>query len=96
MEVKEVGTRIREIRKEKKLSQVQVATDAKIAVNSLRLYESNKRQPRFEQLLHIADALGVDVNAFYDPYITQTVERTVSDTWKHVLMKIFLSGGQGG
>lgn len=62
----DIGSKIRNTRKEKGLSQVEVAQAAKIAVNSLRLYESNKRQPRIEQLQAIADALGTDVYAFID------------------------------
>lgn len=83
MHVKEIGTRIREIRKEKGLSQIEVAKNAKIAVNSLRLYESNKRQPSFEKLLHIADALGVDVNVFFDPHITLTIDNAVESGWRN-------------
>lgn len=47
----DIGSKIRNTRKEKGLSQVEVAQAAKIAVNSLRLYESNKRQLRNEQAM---------------------------------------------
>ena len=56
----EVGERIREVRKEKKLSQVEVAKKAGIAVNSLRLYEANKRQPSINQIREIAAALEIN------------------------------------
>lgn len=56
--IKNIGTLLKELRKSKRLSQIEVAKAANIAVNSLRLYESNKRQPRFEQLMAILDALN--------------------------------------
>ena len=45
-----LGLKLRQIRKEKKLSQIEVAEKANVAVNSIRLYEANKRQPRMDQL----------------------------------------------
>lgn len=56
-----IGSRLREIRKDKNLSQIYVAQRANIAVNSIRLYESGKRQPRMDQLQKIASALDVPV-----------------------------------
>lgn len=58
----DVGSKIRNARKEKGLSQIEVAQAAGIAVNSLRLYEANKRQPRMKQLQAIADTLGVSIS----------------------------------
>lgn len=58
------GANIRNIRKEKGLSQVEVSQKAGIAVNSLRLYEADKRHPNLETLEKIADALGVSVMEF--------------------------------
>ena len=57
----DVGTRIKELRKERGLTQIEVAQKAGIAVNSLRLYEANKRQPRLKQLQSIAAALDVSI-----------------------------------
>lgn len=57
----DIGSKIREARKNKGLSQAEVAQAANVAINSLRLYEANKRQPRFETLKSIAAAIGVDV-----------------------------------
>lgn len=54
-----IGDRMKEARKTARLTQVQVAQRAEIAVNTLRLYEAGKRQPRIEQLQRIATALGV-------------------------------------
>ena len=57
----DIGTKIRMIRKSKGITQIDLAANARIAVNSLRLYEANKRQPRADQLRAIASALGVSV-----------------------------------
>lgn len=61
MDNNNIGSRIREIRKRQGLSQVDVAAAAGIAVNSLRLYEANKRKPHVAQLESIARALGVSL-----------------------------------
>lgn len=44
---------------------MELAQIANIAVNSLRLYEANKRQPRPDTLQSIASALGVSVDYFF-------------------------------
>jgi len=53
----DVGEKIRTIRKFRKLTQINVAQKAQIAVNSLRLYESGKRTPNLDQLKAIAEAM---------------------------------------
>lgn len=52
-----IGSTIREIRKSKGLTQIEVAEKAKISVNSLRLYEAEKRQPNIEQIKAIYSAM---------------------------------------
>lgn len=69
----DVGVRIREARKAQKLTQAEVAQKAGIAINSLRLYEAGKRQPRLEQLRQIALALGTAVSELVDPDYWSTV-----------------------
>lgn len=58
----DIGAKIRAIRKSRGFTQIEVADKAKIAVNSLRNYEANKRQPNMEQLRAIADALDVSLS----------------------------------
>ena len=53
-----LGEVIRQERKAQKLTQIELAKKANISVNSLRLYEAGKREPRSEQLQAIANALG--------------------------------------
>lgn len=57
----DIGKRIKELRKSKGLTQIEFAEKAGIAVNSLRLYESGKRQPRLYQLGKIAKCFGMSV-----------------------------------
>ncbi len=56
-----IGSKIRYVRTAKKMTQVQLAKAAGIAVNSLRLYEAGKLSPKYETLQKIANALCVDV-----------------------------------
>ena len=51
--------RVRELRKERGLTQKQVADSCGIADSAIRKYESGKVTPKYEMLQRIADALGV-------------------------------------
>lgn len=62
----EVGKRIRDVRKQKGLTQAYVASSAGIAVNSLRLYEAGKRKPNIETLHKISVALLVPMTDLLD------------------------------
>lgn len=54
-----IGERIRTIRKAKGLTQKDLAVLSGTSEITVRQYETGKRQPRIEQLILIADALGV-------------------------------------
>lgn len=56
-----IGENIRLARIRAGLTQVELAKKAGIAVNSLRLYEAGKREPKIDTLLDIAEASGVYV-----------------------------------
>lgn len=58
-----LGDTIRETRKMRGLTQIQVANKAKISVNSLRLYEACKREPNMSTLANIANALCVPISS---------------------------------
>lgn len=62
METLDIGSAIREIRKERGLTQVQLAEKAGMAVNSIRLYESGKRIPNLSVRVELADALDVSLD----------------------------------
>ncbi len=52
-----IGSSMREARKEKGLTQIELAKSVGLAVNSIRLYESGKRIPSIDQRIKIADVL---------------------------------------
>lgn len=56
----EYGNLIREVRKAKGYTQKQLAAEAKIAINSLRRYESGERQVPIHVLKSIAEVLKVN------------------------------------
>lgn len=60
-----LGEEIRTIRKAHGLTQQELADKAGLAVNTIRLYEAEKRVPDVVRLKKIADALGCSVNEFY-------------------------------
>ena len=60
-----VGENIRTWRKLHRYTQVELAEQAGISVNSLRLYESGKRKPNIDTLKRIADALEVNVTTLF-------------------------------
>lgn len=68
------GEKIKYFRLAHNITQEQLAQDAEISHSTLRKYEANERNPKYEQLLKIADALGISVNIFTDFDI-----RTMSD-----------------
>ena len=64
------GERIKKARKAAKFTQIELAEMAGIAVNSLRLYESGKREPRLSTLEKIANILGADPYWLTSGYIS--------------------------
>lgn len=60
------GEIIKYFRLARNMTQEQLAQDAEISFSTLRKYEANERNPKYEQLSKIADALGFSVNLFMD------------------------------
>lgn len=60
-ELVKIGTRIKQLRKEKGLKQKELADRVKIPHSTFANYENNKREPSQEQIEKIAMALGVSV-----------------------------------
>lgn len=73
-----------QIRKSKKMSQIELAKKAGISVNSIRLYEAGKRSPTFATLQKIADALGV---SWYE-LVSDVPEEQVEAIKTHMVKKI--------
>ena len=60
----DIGKQIKQIRKDKHISQKDFAEILKIPASTLANYENNYRQPRIEILVEMANALGVTINDF--------------------------------
>jgi len=59
-----IGTRIREVRRARGLTQQQLAQQVDISVRTLRAYEQNKRVPDEKTLHKIADVLEFPAHYF--------------------------------
>jgi len=59
-----IGTRIRELRRARGLTQQQLAQQVNISVRTLRAYEKNTRTPDDKTLHRIADALDFPAHYF--------------------------------
>lgn len=70
----EIGRKIKKYRKIKNISQEILADTAGIHVSMIKKYECGFRNPKPDQLLKIANALGISINALYSHDIN-----TVSD-----------------
>ncbi len=54
--------RIKELRKEKKITQLKMALDLNTTQNTISRYETGEREPGLSELVEIADYLGVSVD----------------------------------
>lgn len=62
----DIGKRIKSARQKAGMSQEELAQAIGSTKSAVSRYEAGKRQPRYDQLLNIADALGVSVHALVD------------------------------
>lgn len=60
------GRRIQEIRKQKKLSQEQVAERAGISSNYVSRIECGKENPTLDMLIRLEDALQIELREMFD------------------------------
>lgn len=58
--------RLKELREQAGLSQPQLAAASGLPVGSIRQYEQGRRDPLWQVLFKLADALGVSTEAFRD------------------------------
>jgi transcriptional regulator with XRE-family HTH domain len=61
-----IGKRIKEIRNLRGLTQKKLAELSSVSEISIRKYEADSRNPKYEQLLKLAQTLKVDVFKFYE------------------------------
>lgn len=57
-----IGERLKKLRKEKKLTQLEFAKAIGVAESTMSLYENNKRQPDYVTLSKLADYYNVSVD----------------------------------
>lgn len=62
----DIGKRIKAARQKAGMSQEELAQAIGSTKSAVSRYEAGKRQPRYDQLLNIADALGVSVHTLVD------------------------------
>ena len=54
--------RIKELRKEKNITQLKMALDLNTTQNTISRYETGEREPGLSELVEIADYLGVSID----------------------------------
>lgn len=62
-----IGERIKEARKFRKMTQKQLAEAADVATGTIQQYELGKREPRYEILIRICQALNISILALVHP-----------------------------
>jgi transcriptional regulator with XRE-family HTH domain len=63
-----LGRQIRMLRDQRRLSQEQLAKASNVSRNTLSLIERGQTSPTVSTLKSLAGALGVEINAFFQPY----------------------------
>lgn len=89
-----MGERIRAARKNKKLTQKQLAQLLNVATGTIQQYELGKRTPRFEQAQALADVLGVSLPYFWGETGFETIEKATEGyagaQKEHLAFKLFM------
>ena len=79
-----LGKRIKEFRKKKNMTQLQLATMAFISESYMALIESDKRHPSTDVIIKIAEALGVSSDYLLFGDIPKN-EMTLFNSWKNLM-----------
>lgn len=78
-----IGERIKQVRKEKGLTQKRLGELSGTSEGTVRQYEIGKRQPRLEQLQRIAFALETTVSELVEPGYWSTVSKEeIDESWE--------------
>lgn len=64
--IKSLGKRIRTIRKEKKMTQLEVAVGANMEENAVQRIEAGRTNPTTKTLIKISRVLGTEVKELFD------------------------------
>lgn len=75
-----LGNRLKKLRLEKKLTQLQIAQKVDISEARYNLYENNKRQPDYELLKNLAEVLETTTDYLLgNDNTTKTINNIISD-----------------
>ncbi len=82
----DIGKQIRILRQQSKLSQRALAEASGISRNTLSLIERGQTSPTVSTLKSLANALSIDINAFFQPFDETSVVHTKADQRPHLLL----------
>ena len=85
-----IGDNIKRFRKERHLSQLQLAEVTGINVKSLSFYENGKRHIPGEYLIPLADALGVSIDELCGVVKKQTPEDELMEKADRALREVLM------
>ncbi len=89
-----IGEKIKKMRKQRGLTQKQLAKDAGIAVISLQQYELGKREPTTKQIVKISNAFNVPIDFFITDWESELYNkdmwRTTKDERKEIAEEKYL------
>ena len=74
-----IGEKIKWLRKNKKISQRELAQKTGLSIGSIQGYEQGRYNPKLEIVLKIADALEISPNVFYDD-LSQEERESILET----------------
>ncbi|GAA0121723.1 hypothetical protein UT300018_10390 [Clostridium faecium] len=82
-----IGDKIKQLRKEKGLTQEELAIKCGLSKNAIWNYENNHRQPDIQTLNKIATALGVSIGDLLES--NKTLSQKLIDELEYPLIKLF-------
>lgn len=82
----DVGKQVRMLREQRKFSQKTLAEASGISRNTLSLIEREQTSPTVSTLKRLANALSVDINAFFQPFDEANIVHTKADQRPHLLL----------
>ena len=87
------AAKMKELRKEKKLSQKELASLAGVSFSALRAYENERYTPKFDVIERICAALGVHVSTLYKGTVVRRINPIVFDSPLEFEKAWFRNGG---
>lgn len=72
------GERLKKVRKERGMTQAELAQKMQTSINSVRLYEAGNRSPSMATLNKMAEVLGVNVTWLFHGDVTEECDEAVS------------------